>query len=399
MRLGSSIAVVVTLASPVAAHVTYRDLDAPPVLVTTTFSGTAIADPCVGRTSGCQSSNAFTRFGWVKGTESTLGDSHLLTVGSEYWKFHLSANEVVTITFTQGQAGLDPAFSLYQGLLPAGAHDDLAADPLNPSAGSGCGAASPKDAHPAPYTYLAHDGYRDTLSYSTTGGLSGGCVPVNPYVGQFDAFASWSLANAGGQWSRVTYVASVSAAPFAGNDGGVHVSGNHSTTTGTGETLTIALPGGHDYVIAAGGEACASMSSAPCTSPRLYGTVTLERAAASAPGEAGKASAPMLVTAFDKGTGDITVGYGTACSANGHHIVYGPLADVAAHGYTGQACGLGLSGSSTFNPGSGDSFWVIVGNTTTLEGSYGKRSGGVERPPAAALPGCNYSQDLGATCP
>ena len=387
------------LALPVAAHVTYKDLDAPPVLVTTTFGGAAMTDPCTGQPSGCQSSNAFTRFGWVKGTEPTLGDSHVLTVNAEFWKFHLSQDATVTITFTQGQAGLDPAFSLYQGLLPVAAHDDVSFDPLNPTNLSGCGAASPKDAHALPYTYLVHDGYRDTLNYSTTGGLSGGCLPVNAYFGQFDAFASWSMANAAGNWSRIKYVASVSATPFTGNDSGSHAQGNHNTAVGTGETLTIGLAGGNDYVIAAGGEACSAMSSAPCTSPRLYGTVTLTRAASTPPGEAAKAAGPMLVSAFNKATGDISIGYGPACSATDHHVVYGPLATVSTYGYAGQACGLGNSGSATFNPGAGDFFWVLVGNTSALEGSYGTRSTGSERPPASGLPGCSYAQDLSATCP
>jgi len=266
----------VGISSPLIAHVTYKDLDATPVLVTTTFTGSAISDPCSGKTTGCQSSNAFTRYGWLKGTEATLGDSHFVTVNAEFWKFHLAQTSTVTITFVQGQANLDPALSVYSGLLQVGAHDDTLTDPLNPTSG-GCAIASPKDAHAPPYTYLVHDGFRDTLNFSTTGGLSG-CLPVHPFVGQFDAFASWSMAVVGSApsaWSAITYVSSVSAAAFTGHNGGTHVAGNHNTAVGTGETITLVnLPGPGYYTIAAGGEACVSTSGGTCTSPRLYGTVS-----------------------------------------------------------------------------------------------------------------------------
>ena len=144
---------------------------------------------------------------------------------------------------------------------------------------------------------------------------------------------------------------------------------------------------------------------------KLYGTTTTQGTGGSgtvyvvdaalappAPGTAGASSAPMLVTAFDKATGDITVGYGPACYAPDHHIVYGPLSSVSTYAYSGEACNLGNTGVTTFNPGSGDFFWVIVGNTPALEGSYSKRSSGAERPPAA-LAGCPYVQDLSTQCP
>jgi hypothetical protein len=264
-------ALLAAVATDAAAHVSYHDLDAAPALVSTTFSGAAITDPCTGAASGCQSSNAFTRFGWVNGTQPALGDSHSLTVNAEFWKFQLSQTATVTITVTQGQAGLDPAFSVYRGLLPDLSHDDTVVDPLNPVSG-GCAVASPTDAATAPWTYQVHDGFRDTAQYSTTGGLAH-CLPAVPFRGQFDAFAGWSMANAAGQWARIEYVASVSGTAFTGHAGGSHAAGSHSTAIGTGETLTLVdLPAG-DYTIAVGGEAC-STTVGSCTSPRLYATVT-----------------------------------------------------------------------------------------------------------------------------
>lgn len=139
----------------------------------------------------------------------------------------------------------------------------------------------------------------------------------------------------------------------------------------------------------------------PGGSPTASGTVYVVDAGlgAAVPGEAGSTVGPMRVTGFDGATGEISVSYRPACSATDTHIVYGPLSAVATYGYTGQTCGLGNSGSARFNPGSGNGFWVIVGNTLTLEGSYGRSSSGAERPQAIGLPGCAYTRDLSSACP
>jgi hypothetical protein len=90
--------------------------------------------------------------------------------------------------------------------------------------------------------------------------------------------------------------------------------------------------------------------------------------------------------------------YGTT-STGDHHIVYGALADVGLYQYTGQVCNVGATGTATFNPGSGSRYWVVVGNTPTLEGSYGRGAGGAERPAQVGLPGCAYTQALATSCP
>ncbi len=140
--------------------------------------------------------------------------------------------------------------------------------------------------------------------------------------------------------------------------------------------------------------------TASSSGPSGYGTVFIVDGGLTppAPGEAAVSEA-MVVTAYDKATGNITVSYGSACFATDHHIVYGPLSSVSTYGYNGQACSVGSHGTATFNPGTGSFFWVIVGNTPTLEGSYGKASGGGERPEAIGLPGCDYPQNLSGGCP
>jgi hypothetical protein len=124
----------------------------------------------------------------------------------------------------------------------------------------------------------------------------------------------------------------------------------------------------------------------------------MTKTASAPPGEA-SSSGSMRVTAYDKLGGDITIAYDPACFATDHHVVFGPLEQVAAHAWTGQACGLGVSGTATFDPGHGSFFWVVVGSSAGVEGSYGKQSGGVELPPADGLAGCEYTQSLGTVCP
>jgi hypothetical protein len=187
------------------------------------------------------------------------------------FKFHLSKTSDVRIMLFAGQSEFVPALSLYAGVLPDQAHDDAVADPLVPldrrDSGEICALASPKDAHTLPWSYRAHDGFRDTLEYSTLGSPGPQCAPiVAQYAGQFDAFASWSMANDAGAWSRLTYVASVSATPFTGHDGGSHTMAN---ATSTWSSLTTTLPPG-DYTIAAGDEGCTSEA---CASQTRYGTL------------------------------------------------------------------------------------------------------------------------------
>ena len=153
---------------------------------------------------------------WTEGTRAVLGDSHhVLGAGSYFYKFHLDGESVVTVVLAtatverNGQtypAGLDPAFSLYRGVLPLYGHDDTPDDPTNPvDEVNFLPVASPRDAAPDGHVYAPHDGYRDTLTFETTGGLytpanDGGNpdldgTPVNPFAGQFDALGDWSMAN------------------------------------------------------------------------------------------------------------------------------------------------------------------------------------------------------------
>ncbi|WP_221066600.1 PKD domain-containing protein [Methylomagnum ishizawai] len=283
------LAIAAALGGPVAqAHVANHDLNQAPRPVTTA-NGHAIADPCADAASLCQSSNNFTRYGWEGGTTPFLEDSHYVTTNADEFDFHLDRPSTVTIEVRADSvdgATLNPAFSVYKGLMPLGAHDDEAnSDPLNPTDNSNVNyppIISPKDTAPGDpniaqflalpdYTtpanpawtaavagqyaalYTAHNGYRDTLNHTPLGDY------YASYHGQFDAFGDWSMANDDGEWAEIHYIASVSETPCSGPNCGTtttggfenpgHVQGNAGLT----ETLTLKLAAG-DYAIWAGGE-------------------------------------------------------------------------------------------------------------------------------------------------
>ncbi len=110
-------------------------------------------------------------------------------------------------------------------------------------------------------------------------------------------------------------------------------------------------------------------------------------ATAATPGESGRAT-PLRVTGYDRVTGALTIAYGSACSATNNTVEYGPLAGVRTYSYSGQVCSIGTSGTATFTLPAGSVFFLVVGNATTIEGSYGRDSAGVERP-----------EDTGVLCP
>ena len=275
----------------------------------TTVAGTGVnADPCAGLT-GCQSSPNFTRYSWYDGTQPQLTDSHTVTVNAEAFTFHLASESLVTITDTAygtNATKLNPAFSVYRGKLPDLSHDFAPPDEANPAnldtpiilsvisptdhapgdpniahylpnndstalvenpawtqAFSGSGGLTAEQWYAA--NYVPHNGYRDTLNGTQTGGIDtdpssgnfGGLV--NPYLGQFDAFANWSMDTSEGVWGQIDYISAVSFTPFSGpnqlttSTGGfsnpAHVLGNN----GSIETLILHLAAG-DYSIWAGGE-------------------------------------------------------------------------------------------------------------------------------------------------
>jgi len=100
----------------------------------------------------------------------------------------------------------------------------------------------------------------------------------------------------------------------------------------------------------------------------------------------------------------LQVSYTPACGAMDHAIYWGVGPPVGGTPrWTSVACGLGTSGSAVFDPGTppvGKLFsFVVVGQTTVEEGSYGHDSAGVERPEAQGFGVCDRPRILNVTCP
>lgn len=241
-----------------AAHVNYIDLTDP------------VTSP------GGVNGSTFSSFGWYAGTTPTLGDSHELA-GGDFFRFHLDQEAFVSITFqdSTGSGALNPAFSLYSGLLPDEGHDDTAFDPLNPRSAppASLKIASPVDNGVATDTYGRVSPFRDTANIR--------------FVGQFDALHSWSLSNDGGDWSVIDHITSVG--PAGGNAVAL---------------LDFLLPAGDYTIAAAGGAPC---DSGVCSDPNLVpltglpGTVSLSVRAVPEPGAfllaaAGLAALAAVVT-------------------------------------------------------------------------------------------------------
>lgn len=265
---------LLALGVPASAHVCNIDLSRPAAVTVcgdpdegqTTYTPTESPDGTVSITDG-----QFKRFGWVAGTNRTLGNSHELD-GGNFFTFHVDRFSLVTIRVVPEEISdpLDVAFSLYWGKLPTDGHDDTAYDPLNPVDDTTfLPIASPTDKAPfARWTYHPHDGYRDTLRYSTTGGLGPDGYPLHPFIGQFDALGSWSMANAdaipgdpesaAGNWAKIYYILSLN-------------------TRGAGEAETmraLPLPPG-DYTLAVGGANCNTDAPA-CVDPLETATVSVQ---------------------------------------------------------------------------------------------------------------------------
>jgi hypothetical protein len=115
---------------------------------------------------------------------------------------------------------------------------------------------------------------------------------------------------------------------------------------------------------------------------------------ATTPGEA------LNLLVNDVTPGVMTLTYLPACSSPQHTIVFGPLSAVSSYGYSSQVCNIGASGSFVgFNPGAGSFFFLVVGHDAAgIEGSYGKRSSGAERPEDTDDPVCALTQDLSLRC-
>jgi hypothetical protein len=117
------------------------------------------------------------------------------------------------------------------------------------------------------------------------------------------------------------------------------------------------------------------------------------------PKEASPNGTPMTA---QKGAGtSVVVNYSPGCGATTHAMYWGGGPIGAGLNWTDVACEVASGG--TFDPGELNLgewiYFVIVGQNSTLEGSYGRNSIGQERPESVGIGACDKPQDLTGTCP
>ena len=137
--------------------------------------------------------------------------------------------------------------------------------------------------------------------------------------------------------------------------------------------------------------------SRPVSAPLLIATlvgIPCASAQAPTPGEtSGAPLAPLLVTAFDKQTRELTMVYQSACEATSNNVYIGRLDEVSNLTWSSEVCGIGTSGTFTgLDPGSDSYFFVVVGKSGSDEGPYG-----AQRSPYLAN-ACGEIQNLTNTC-
>ncbi len=295
--------------------------------------------------TGSVTKDQFSRYGWAVGADNDLGDSHKVAGAGGYFKFSLTQDATVQISVVATSTAMNPALSVYAGQLPSAAHDQdphdttgvyeffdngallykasprdmapndpqisryiptgftpdgpvldanglpiLVENPVWNTPDATLGGLSPSQWYAANYT--PHNGYRDTLNFTTQGGLrfdpAFGWVPNNfdpvngpteGFTGQFDPFGDWSMSNGDGEWAKAFYISSASLTGCEGPNcvstttGGFlnpgHVAGNN----GSVESVFLHLAAGN-YMIAADGEACTDTSTA-CRAPFQTATVSV----------------------------------------------------------------------------------------------------------------------------
>ena len=108
----------------------------------------------------------------------------------------------------------------------------------------------------------------------------------------------------------------------------------------------------------------------------------------------GSFGSPMTASRGDLSGSTIELTWDTSsCPAEGYHLLFGPLQDVASLGVAGAACNLSTAGSATFSDISEDDLWflLVADDAATTEGSWGKRSDGSERAGSAPSDLCSMT--------
>jgi hypothetical protein len=97
-------------------------------------------------------------------------------------------------------------------------------------------------------------------------------------------------------------------------------------------------------------------------------------------------------------SGDLTLNWGSSCAPSDadYEVYEGSLTGPFVYSHTSKLCSTGGATMATFPAPPGSAYYLIVPKNAVSEGSYGLKSGGVERPQGsqACLP-----QVIAQSCP
>lgn len=101
-------------------------------------------------------------------------------------------------------------------------------------------------------------------------------------------------------------------------------------------------------------------------------------------------------------TGELVASFTPGCNVTSHAAYWGIGPITGAPSWQGVVCDLPATGVASFDPGAPPAgsvlYFVMVGQNSSKEGSYGRSSAGVERPQANGLGACDQPQVLLASC-
>jgi hypothetical protein len=171
-------------------------------------------------------------------------------------------------------------------------------------------------------------------------------------------------------------------------------------TDGTGHYAFANLPAGRDYTVT---PTKSGYGFAPSNRSFINAIVNATGADFAATASIGEASPAGNMMVGKGGGTSITATYTVACGALGHVIYLGTGPIASGLVWNTGICGLATTGFVNFDmagppPGS---FWyfVVVGQTATNEGPYGRNKAGAQEPEAIGVGTCDLPQNLAGSCP
>ena len=230
---------------------------------------------------------------------------------------------------------------------------------------------------PLVHFHLDMDGAQEVPDPGDVDGTAGGTITVDNTVDEISWNFTYENIEAPLQMHIHTGAAGVAGPVFV--DLGVATSGGSGTLIGS----TVLNPGTINLLLANPPGYYVDIHNASFPHGAVRGQLL---------GAPGEASPGGDLLAARRGS-SIEVDFEPACGATDHAAYWGVGPIDGALEWIGSGCGLGISGSASFDPGAVLSgqvlYFVVVGYDEDHEGGYGADSASAERPEAVGIGACD----------